>query len=212
MVAYLLNFWSPWDKNCFKDLQRVFLPKCFSYAFTNQVEIIFCSNQHATDAFHLALNTIPQFHSISVFFLSVKTWANLLFQNDTITFNRTNIYFNTQPTQTQVPWNRTKKHSITPHWLTRPSQISPKPHTKQLTTILPPAVLWVSAGYLNGNQRKSPTPIITSCLPDTQTAVCPTHSNPFSPIRWALPLSLSLSLCFLFSNESRRICFMLIHS
>lgn len=146
------------------------------------------------------------------FLFILKTWANLLFQNDTRTFNRTNIYFNTQPTQTQVPWNRTKKHSITPHWLTHPSQISPKPHTKQLTTILPPAVLWVSAGYLNGNQRKSPTPIITSCLPDTQTAVCPIHSNPFSPIRWALPLSLSLSLCFLFSDESRRICFMLIHS
>jgi len=40
------------------------------------------------------------------FLFSLKT-AHLLFQNDTRTFNRTNIYSNTQPTQTQVPWNRT---------------------------------------------------------------------------------------------------------
>lgn len=112
MVAFLLNFGSPWDKNCFKDLQRVFLPKCFSDAFTNQVEIIFCTNQHATDAFHLALKTISLMTLYKIlnfsFLFILKTWASLLFQNDTKTFNRTNIYFNTQPTQTQVPWNRTK--------------------------------------------------------------------------------------------------------
>lgn len=112
MVAFLLFFGSPWDKNCFKDLQRVFLRKCFSDAFTNQVEIIFCTNQHATDAFHLALKTISLMTLLILnfsFLFILKTWANLLFQNDTRTFNRTNIYFNTQPTQTQVPWNRTKK-------------------------------------------------------------------------------------------------------
>lgn len=83
-------------------------------------------------------------------------------------------------------------------------------HTQSnLTTILPPAVLPVSVCYINGNQRKSLTPILTSVFQThkLQSArLIATHSALLDE------LVLHLSLCFLFNDEPRRICFMLIHS